>query len=84
MKCPKCDGLMFAESILEFYGVSHIWKCINCGALIDHIILENRRISDGFHLTEVVSSAERQKKAALSRSKKMGVRTEKEAVHCAS
>jgi len=84
MKCPKCDGLMFAESILEFYGVSHIWKCINCGALIDPIILENRRVYNGAHLTEVVVSAEKHKKATLCRSKKTDIRTEKEAMRCAS
>lgn len=31
--CPKCSGLMVAEQLMEFYGPSTGWKCINCGWL---------------------------------------------------
>ena len=38
MECPKCKGLMMLERFSE-------WKCINCGAIIDRTISNNRRKS---------------------------------------
>jgi len=68
MECPKCNGLMYTESILDFDRVSHLWKCINCGALIDPIILENRRAS-----IALLAVSQEKQKAALPRLKKVGV-----------
>ncbi len=43
MKCPKCKGLMYTERFSDFYIVFDVWKCVNCGALIDRTILENQK-----------------------------------------
>lgn len=43
MKCPKCSGLMYIERLSDFFVVFHVWKCINCGALIDKTILNNQK-----------------------------------------
>jgi len=43
MECPKCRGLMQMERMANFFLVFYAWKCINCGALIDKIIANNRR-----------------------------------------
>ncbi len=45
MKCPKCSGLMYLERLSDFFVIFNVWKCINCGALMDKTILDNRRKS---------------------------------------
>ncbi len=43
MKCGRCGSVMIQE---KFYGIQeHFmgWKCIYCGEIVDHLILENRR-----------------------------------------
>jgi hypothetical protein len=45
MECPKCRGLMQLERMSDFFLVFYAWKCINCGALIDKTIANNRRKS---------------------------------------
>jgi len=45
MKCPKCAGLMYGEKLSDFFVTFHVWKCINCGALMDETILDNHRKS---------------------------------------
>ena len=41
-RCPRCDGLMVAEwceDLSEYSG----HRCVQCGELIDPVILQNRR-----------------------------------------
>jgi len=45
MDCPKCKGMMMLERFSNFFVVFYAWKCINCGALIDRTISNNRRKS---------------------------------------
>ncbi len=45
MECPKCKGLMDLERFSDFFLVFYAWKCINCGAVIDRTIANNRRKS---------------------------------------
>ena len=45
MECPKCNGLMDLERFSDFFLVFYAWKCINCGAVIDKTIANNRRKS---------------------------------------
>ncbi len=45
MECPKCNGLMMLERFSDFFLVFYAWKCVNCGALIDRTISNNRRSS---------------------------------------
>ncbi|HUL21324.1 MAG TPA: hypothetical protein VLZ10_07705 [Thermodesulfobacteriota bacterium] len=42
MKCPRCQGVMAFE---KFYGSHEYffgWRCVNCGEIVDQVILENR------------------------------------------
>jgi PHP family Zn ribbon phosphoesterase len=43
--CPKCKGMMDLERFSDFFLVFYAWKCINCGAIIDKTICDNRRKS---------------------------------------
>ncbi len=36
---------MYTDHLMDFYKVVEVFKCINCGAVIDHVILENRKNS---------------------------------------
>ena len=45
MDCPKCQGLMMLERFSDFFLVFYAWKCLNCGAIIDRTISNNRKIS---------------------------------------
>ncbi len=45
MDCPKCQGTMMLERLSDFFIVFYTWKCINCGAMIDRTIANNRRKS---------------------------------------
>lgn len=45
MDCPKCKGLMMMERFSDFFLVFYAWKCVNCGAVIDKTIANNRRNS---------------------------------------
>ena len=45
MECPKCKGLMELDRFSDFFLVFYAWKCLNCGAIIDRTIAENRRKS---------------------------------------
>lgn len=45
MDCPKCKGLMMLERFSDFFLVFYAWKCVNCGAVIDRTISNNRRAS---------------------------------------
>ena len=45
MDCPKCQGFMEVARFSEFFWDYYAWKCLNCGAIIDRPIAENRRKS---------------------------------------
>ena len=45
MDCPKCNGLMMLERFSDFFLVFYAWKCLNCGAIIDRTISQNRKAS---------------------------------------
>jgi hypothetical protein len=45
MECPKCKGMMMLERFSDFFLIFYAWKCINCGAIIDRTISNNRRKS---------------------------------------
>jgi hypothetical protein len=45
MECPKCKGLMMLERFSDFFLIFYAWKCVNCGAIIDRTISNNRRKS---------------------------------------
>lgn len=43
MTCPKCSGMMYSERLSDFFLTFYAWKCVNCGSIVDHTILENQR-----------------------------------------
>jgi tRNA(Ile2) C34 agmatinyltransferase TiaS len=47
MKCHRCGSVMVYE---RFYGPGENflgWRCIQCGEIIDEVILENRQAETG-------------------------------------
>ena len=57
MDCPKCKGLMMLERFSDFFLVFYAWKCVNCGAVIDRTIANNRRNSLAAKATKDVEAA---------------------------
>jgi DNA-directed RNA polymerase subunit M/transcription elongation factor TFIIS len=45
MDCPKCKGMMLLERFSDFFLIFYAWKCLNCGAIIDRTISNNRQKS---------------------------------------
>ncbi|MBI5375482.1 MAG: hypothetical protein HZA77_08610 [Candidatus Schekmanbacteria bacterium] len=43
MRCPKCSGIMVLQRFFDRYYSFEGWRCVNCGTIIDGIILENRK-----------------------------------------
>jgi late competence protein required for DNA uptake (superfamily II DNA/RNA helicase) len=49
MKCNRCGSVMVYE---KFYGPGGNflgWRCIQCGEILDEVILKNRDASPGQH-----------------------------------
>jgi hypothetical protein len=57
MDCPKCKGLMMLERFSDYFLVFYAWKCINCGAIIDRTISNNRKNSLGAKAAKEVEGA---------------------------
>jgi hypothetical protein len=57
MGCPKCKGLMMLDRFSDFFLVFYAWKCLNCGAIIDRTISNNRRNSLAAKATKEVEAA---------------------------
>ena len=57
MDCPKCKGLMMLERFSDFFLVFYAWKCVNCGAIIDKTICNNRKNSLAAKATKEVETA---------------------------
>ncbi len=46
MTCQRCRGFMIPEALLETWPpepISEVWRCINCGDIVDSTVLHNRR-----------------------------------------
>ncbi|MEK7236693.1 MAG: hypothetical protein AAB242_08725 [Nitrospirota bacterium] len=57
MDCPKCKGLVMLERFSDFFLVFYAWKCINCGAVIDRTISNNRKNSLAVKAAKEVEAA---------------------------
>ncbi len=57
MDCPKCQGLMLLERFSDFFLVFYAWKCLNCGAIIDRTISNNRKNSLAANTAKEVEAA---------------------------
>ena len=47
MQCHRCNGVMVLEQLSDFYNAagrlsSLSWRCINCGEIVDPVIIRNR------------------------------------------
>jgi DNA-directed RNA polymerase subunit M/transcription elongation factor TFIIS len=40
--CPRCNGLMVLERVTDQIFTSDMWRCVNCGALVDSVILQRQ------------------------------------------
>lgn len=51
MRCPRCNGFMVGErssDLLDREGRSlAMWRCVNCGAVVDRKIAANRTGANG-------------------------------------
>ena len=45
-RCPRCSGLMVAEWCEDLSDYSG-QRCVQCGELIDPVIMQNRQLSCG-------------------------------------
>ena len=51
MRCARCNGLMVREKFEDLGGLGSGdheyagWRCINCGAIVDPLRAEHRRIT---------------------------------------
>jgi hypothetical protein len=44
MRCPKCKGLMVEDWASDSLLREYIWRCLNCGLMVDQGIARNQRI----------------------------------------
>lgn len=42
MECRKCRGLMVQEWLPDFFEEAPAWRCLNCGSVLDRMILRNQ------------------------------------------
>lgn len=45
MKCPRCEGLMVSERLMDIHNSIlsiEAWRCLNCGFLLDDVIAQHR------------------------------------------
>jgi hypothetical protein len=45
MQCLKCKGLMVTERNSGFFSEVFVWRCVNCGLMMDPTIIRNQRPS---------------------------------------
>lgn len=51
MKCPKCKGRMVPDYIIDSRSMrkqDSSFRCVNCGEIVDPVILMNREKSIGY------------------------------------
>jgi uncharacterized Zn finger protein len=41
MECRKCCGLMIEEWMADELDEAYVWRCVNCGAMMDQTIQRN-------------------------------------------
>lgn len=47
MRCMRCDGWMVLDDFIDLLDDSGglyctAWRCVNCGAVVDHVILRHQ------------------------------------------
>jgi uncharacterized Zn finger protein len=49
MECLKCSGLMVTDRITDFFLKMLVWRCANCGLMMDPTIIRNEQTSVFVH-----------------------------------
>jgi hypothetical protein len=49
MECLKCHGLMVTDRITDFFLEMLVWRCVNCGLMMDPTIIRNQHTSVFVH-----------------------------------
>lgn len=44
LECSRCQGQMVPFTLADFFLVFSAWKCIQCGEIVDRVIMANRRL----------------------------------------
>lgn len=42
MKCPRCNGAMVYERFQDMLDLFYAWRCLNCGEIVDPVVVRNR------------------------------------------
>ena len=45
MECRKCRGLMIEEWLADELDEAYVWRCVNCGSVMDGMIARHHRYS---------------------------------------
>lgn len=45
MECRKCHGLMVSEWFFDSLDDACVWRCVNCGWVLDELIRRNRELA---------------------------------------
>lgn len=51
MECRKCRGLMIEEWLADELDEAYVWRCVNCGSVMDRMIERNHQHRVGAVLT---------------------------------
>jgi hypothetical protein len=46
MRCPRCKGIMAYEKFLSNFDRFYGWRCVQCGEIIDPLIMDNRTLKN--------------------------------------
>ena len=61
MGCNRCNGWMASERCAgpsdEELPVQTLWRCVNCGEIVDAVIMENREHNQPEHVRAGTVSA---------------------------
>ena len=41
MECHRCNGFMVEEWCTDLLDEAFVWRCVNCGAMVDGVIERN-------------------------------------------
>jgi len=52
MTCPKCQGLLVPQPYPESTDLADSMHCVNCGLVVDALMLENRRKQRGSYVAQ--------------------------------
>lgn len=45
MDCRRCHGMMVQERCSDFFEDAEVWRCVNCGAIVDSVINRHQGVA---------------------------------------